>query len=608
MNVNCNTNNCSFLVNSKCVYYESLALPYTGIGTNDSIQLALQKIEDTIAVIISQGGGGIVESIEAGVGISVTGTSTVPIITNTSPDQTVVLTEGTGISVTGTYPNFTITNTSPSDPDDFWKTDGITNIIGETTINSGFPVNFNFSDFLLETNFSWIVPTSGAFYFGSLLNNSIVFDNTGLTFSVVEVGDVFKLNIGSDSIGDIYQRNGSGNFSRLAAVSDGSFLRSNGVGTVNSWSTLKIPNTIAALSTFVANSANTLVAITPAAGQSIRINAGGTAWEAYTPGTGSGDMVLADVQTSTGKKTFQASGTSAGINVSSVAAHPSGLTNGDLWYQSTDHLLSTRINGTTYKILVTTNLVTDGVAYSSGNGIISLTNSLQFDSAVSNHKMLSYSSVTSAGLNFVPQAADPSSLTDGDIWYNNVDNALKARINGITISLGSGGITNSAAANELMKSDGTNAVASTIFSTADGRLYGTALHNNAGAVTGTTNQYIASGTYTPTLTSVANIASSSAVQCQWIRVGNVVHVSGWFNVTATAAAPTSTVIAASLPIASNLAASENLAGVGAFNTSSGVTQYATIGADTVNDRATVSYEANSAAGTTCIFTFTYLIL
>jgi hypothetical protein len=54
----------------------------------------------------------------AGTGISVTGspitTSGTLNITNTAPDQTVVLNAGTGISTTGTYPNFTITNTSPS--------------------------------------------------------------------------------------------------------------------------------------------------------------------------------------------------------------------------------------------------------------------------------------------------------------------------------------------------------------------------------------------------------------------------------------------------------------------------------------------------------------
>jgi hypothetical protein len=66
------------------------------------------------------GGSGTVTSVAAtaGTGISVTGspitTSGTLNITNTAPDQTVVLTAGTGISTTGTYPNFTITNTSPS--------------------------------------------------------------------------------------------------------------------------------------------------------------------------------------------------------------------------------------------------------------------------------------------------------------------------------------------------------------------------------------------------------------------------------------------------------------------------------------------------------------
>jgi hypothetical protein len=54
----------------------------------------------------------------AGTGISISGspitTSGTLTVTNTAPDQTVVLTAGTGISTSGTYPNFTITNTSPS--------------------------------------------------------------------------------------------------------------------------------------------------------------------------------------------------------------------------------------------------------------------------------------------------------------------------------------------------------------------------------------------------------------------------------------------------------------------------------------------------------------
>jgi len=49
-----------------------------------------------------------------GTGISVTEGAGSVTVTNTAPDQTVVLTAGTGIATSGTYPNFTITNTAPS--------------------------------------------------------------------------------------------------------------------------------------------------------------------------------------------------------------------------------------------------------------------------------------------------------------------------------------------------------------------------------------------------------------------------------------------------------------------------------------------------------------
>ena len=52
--------------------------------------------------------------LTAGTGISTSGTYPNFTITNSSPDQTVKLTSGTGISITGTYPDFTITNSSPS--------------------------------------------------------------------------------------------------------------------------------------------------------------------------------------------------------------------------------------------------------------------------------------------------------------------------------------------------------------------------------------------------------------------------------------------------------------------------------------------------------------
>lgn len=139
----------------------------------------------------------------------------------------------------------------------------------------------------------------------------------------------------------------------------------------------------------------------------------------------------------------------------------------------------------------------------------------------------------------------------------------------------------------------------------DGRIHGSALHNNAGAVTGATNQYLASGTYTPTLTNVANLAASTAYQCQWSRVGNVVTVSGKVDVDPTLTA-TSTQLGISLPIASNLATAQDLGGC-AF--ASGITgQGAAILADTTNDRAQMQWLAGDVTNQAMFFVFVYEVL
>lgn len=57
--------------------------------------------------------------------------------------------------------------------------------------------------------------------------------------------------------------------------------------------------TIAARSIWLANSLDTITSVTPGAGQSIRINAGNTAWEAYTPG-GTGTVTDVSVVTANG--------------------------------------------------------------------------------------------------------------------------------------------------------------------------------------------------------------------------------------------------------------------------------------------------------------------
>ena len=54
MNVTCSATPCPVILNSTCVFYEGANLVYTGINTNDSIQTALQKIDEAIG----NGGGG----------------------------------------------------------------------------------------------------------------------------------------------------------------------------------------------------------------------------------------------------------------------------------------------------------------------------------------------------------------------------------------------------------------------------------------------------------------------------------------------------------------------------------------------------------------------
>lgn len=151
------------------------------------------------------------------------------------------------------------------------------------------------------------------------------------------------------------------------------------------------------------------------------------------------------------------------------------------------------------------------------------------------------------------------------------------------------------------------AAAAKLFSmTSTGNIYGTAIHNNSTSPTGTANQYIASGTYTPTLTNVTNVAASTAYQCQWMRVGNVVTVSGQVDIDATLAASAATELGISLPLASNFTANEHLGGNAISDAVASLS--ARMRADATNDRCAVVFKAISQTNDTYSFTFTYVIL
>ncbi len=145
-------------------------------------------------------------------------------------------------------------------------------------------------------------------------------------------------------------------------------------------------------------------------------------------------------------------------------------------------------------------------------------------------------------------------------------------------------------------------------------------HNStSGLQGGTTNQYyhltaaqqaivaagFAHGTYTPALVNVANLDASTAYQCQYLRLGNTVFVSGLVDVNPTLTA-TATQLGISLPIASNLGAVEDCAGAAAASGIAG--QSAAIIGDAANNRAEMQWVAGDITNQPMYFTFGYQVI
>jgi hypothetical protein len=121
---------------------------------------------------------------------------------------------------------------------------------------------------------------------------------------------------------------------------------------------------------------------------------------------------------------------------------------------------------------------------------------------------------------------------------------------------------------------------------------------------------ITSGTYTPTWTNVANATTTTGHTAQYIRVGNVVTVSGGVDITPTANS-TLTRSRCSLPIASNFANAFEAGGGGANVTTAPVGQAVLCFADTTNDEVELRFLSDAAAaGVSRIiyYSFTYQII
>jgi len=130
------------------------------------------------------------------------------------------------------------------------------------------------------------------------------------------------------------------------------------------------------------------------------------------------------------------------------------------------------------------------------------------------------------------------------------------------------------------------------------------MHNNAAAQTNSGTSQVRSGTYTPTLTAVANVSASTPRQGQWMRVGNVVTVSLIMDITNTGIGAAS--IGIELPIPSDFASAFECAGSGHAQTLVG--HGGPVVADDTNDRAQFNFSTTAISSDTFGITFTYEVI
>lgn len=350
MNVmTCTTETCPLVLNSKCVFYESSALPYTGIATNDSVQTSLQKIEAAIADIINGGAG-------SGVWGSITGTITnqtdlinyisdnyVPETRNLtingttfdlSADRSWTITSITNSAVNGELAMSDGTNLISSgiaavNIGTIW---GIGGIGGGTVLISGDTAANSLSLAATATNFldinnvaneirlrsptielgSSTIELGGTGVAGTDRNLNVVGSGSDINVSIVPKGTgvtnlrrtVFAAHTATAGTAPIKLTSGTAmttpedgavefHTSHLYFTIAGVRYQIDQQGVVSLGGTGL--STISARSIWVANTLDTITTLTPGAGQSIRINAGNTAWEAFTPSSG-GSVAGADTQ------------------------------------------------------------------------------------------------------------------------------------------------------------------------------------------------------------------------------------------------------------------------------------------------------------------------
>jgi len=116
------------------------------------------------------------------------------------------------------------------------------------------------------------------------------------------------------------------------------------------------------------------------------------------------------------------------------------------------------------------------------------------------------------------------------------------------------------------------------------------------------------GRYTPTIDLTSNVTSASTQECQWMRVGDVVTVSGAFvNVIATSAGDSFASFKIDLPYPSDISQARHIGGAGGFSSSESRGSLVSVTASSADDKAAFVWSSKTTSAQNFSFSFTYAV-
>lgn len=140
--------------------------------------------------------------------------------------------------------------------------------------------------------------------------------------------------------------------------------------------------------------------------------------------------------------------------------------------------------------------------------------------------------------------------------------------------------------------------------TLSGTVAGTYTLGGTPSISGTYSGTIVAGGWTPTLTAVANIASTTAVECRYIKLGALVFCFGRFTADPTSAALTLTTVRMSLPVSSTIISDAYIAGTGCEEINNDVVR---VYGDTTNNEALFTWYPQNSSSQNVHFSFGYVV-